>query len=79
MAMDQFTITAHSPIAGMTIMETKLRSETGASIIALVKGGKNYYNPAPQTAIQPGDVMLLIGDEAQLHKARRIITGTAAP
>src|ERR1041385_2863305 len=37
MAMDQYTIDQASPIAGMTVTETNLRSATGASIIALVK------------------------------------------
>lgn len=75
MALDQFTITPDSPIAGRTIQETRLRTESGASIISLIKGGKNYYNPSPQTAIQPGDVIILIGDEEQLHRARRTILG----
>lgn len=75
MAMDQFTITDRSPVSGHTIRETRLRSESGASIIALIRGGKNLYNPAPETAVASGDVLVLIGDEEQLHRARRIITG----
>jgi TrkA domain protein len=75
MAMDQFTITQQSPIAGMTVLDTNLRSSTGASIIALVKAGKTLYNPNPSTVIGPGDVVVLIGDEDQLHKARLIIVG----
>ncbi|MBI2077839.1 MAG: cation:proton antiporter regulatory subunit [Euryarchaeota archaeon] len=75
MAMDQFTITHESPIAGMTVMDTNLRSATGASIIALVKAGKTLYNPNPTTVIGPGDVVVLIGDEDQLQRARRIIVG----
>lgn len=77
MALDQFSITDASPIAGHTIMDTRLRSESGALIIAVVKGGTTQYNPPPTVAIQPGDVIVLIGDEDQLHKARRIITGAA--
>lgn len=75
MAMDQFTITDRSPIAGLTVMDTNLRSSTGASIIALIKGGKTLFNPPPSTAIGPGDVVVLIGDEDQLHRARNIIIG----
>ncbi len=75
MAMDQYTIAAASPVAGVTVMETNLRQATGASIIALIKGGKNIYNPAPSTVISPGDVVVLIGDEDQLHKARDRIVG----
>lgn len=73
MAMDQFTIADESPLAGMTVMETNLRSATGASIIALLKGGRTIYNPPPSTVIAPGDVVVMIGDGDQLHKARTLI------
>lgn len=75
MAMDQFTISHESPIVGLTVVDTNLRSATGASIIALLKGGKTLYNPPPSTVIGPGDVVVVIGDEDQLAKARRIIIG----
>jgi TrkA domain protein len=75
MAMDQYTISEQSPLAGMTVMDTNLRASTGASIIALIKKGKTLYNPPPATVIAPGDVVVLIGDEDQLHKARAIIVG----
>lgn len=75
MAMDQFTIAEASPVAGFTVMDTHLRQATGASVIALIKGGRNIYNPPPSTVIAPGDVVVLIGDEDQLHKARDLIVG----
>lgn len=75
MAMDQFTISPESPMVGLTVVDTNLRSATGASIIALVKGGKTIYNPPPATVIGAGDVIVVIGDEDQLAKARRIIIG----
>lgn len=75
MAMDQFTISPESAIVGLTVLDTNLRSATGASIIALVKNGKTLYNPPPSTVIGPGDVVVVIGDEDQLAKARRIIIG----
>ena len=75
MAMDQFTIAQESPIAGMTVMDTNMRSATGASIIALIKSGKTLYNPGPNTVIGPGDVVVIIGDEDQLQKARTIVIG----
>lgn len=73
MAMDQYTVTQASPIVGRTVAETNLRSATGASIMALIKGGKTLYNPPPSTAISPGDVVVVMGDEDQLHKAREQI------
>jgi TrkA domain protein len=77
MAMDQYTISEHSHIVGHTVAETNLRADTGASIIALIKKGKTVYNPPPSTVIGPGDVVVLIGDEDQLHKARSVIVGDA--
>lgn len=75
MAMDQYTISDQSHIAGRTVAETNMRAATGASIIALIKKGRTTYNPPPSTVIGPGDVIVLIGDEEQLHKARTLVAG----
>jgi TrkA domain protein len=77
MAMDQYTISGDSHIVGQTVADTNLRASTGASIIALIKHGKTVYNPPPSTVIGPGDVVVLIGDEEQLHKARGLIVTDA--
>jgi TrkA domain protein len=74
-SMDQITLSADSPMAGLTIVETKLRQESGALILAVVKGGEQVRNPPPTTVIKPGDVLILVGDEPQLVKARRLILG----
>jgi TrkA domain protein len=73
--MDQVTITPDSPVAGQTVVDTKLRSESGALILAVLRGGQHVYNPPPTTVLQPGDVLVMVGDEGQMRRAQKILSG----
>ncbi len=64
----------NSPAKGRMIRELQLRTKTGASIVAIERKGTNIINPGPDEEIQPSDQLLLIGQEAQLEKARAVLT-----
>lgn len=49
-----------------------LRRQTGATVIAVVREGTAYYTPDPEFRFQPGDTVVLVGDEDALEKAGRI-------
>jgi len=59
-----------SPLVGKTLQEADIRSNTGASVIALVRAGRLVANPKSQTAFAPGDRLGLIGDSEQVESAR---------
>jgi len=52
-----------------TIQDLKLRTETGVSIVAVYRNTESIPNPPPATLLQPGDVILLIGNREQLQNA----------
>jgi len=52
-----------------TIQDLKLRTETGVSIVAVYRDTESIPNPPPSTLLQPGDVILLIGNREQLQNA----------
>ncbi len=58
-----------SPAVGKTIGELKLRSRTGASVIAAVRDGRTEINPGPQLKIQADDVLVLLGSPEQIDRA----------
>ena len=65
--------------AGRTLAELDLRARTGALIIATRRGDQNVPSPPPDTRIEPGDFLFLMGSPADIARARqRISTGQVA-
>jgi len=70
-------ITERSPAAGKLIAELRLRTLTGASIVAIQRNGANLVNPGPEDDIQRGDRVLLLGTREHLRAAEALIAGEA--
>ncbi len=57
-----------SPLAGKTIQENKVRKLTGATIIALFGPTRKILNPGPDTPIEAGDTVVVIGEQSQIEQ-----------
>lgn len=57
-----------SPLAGQTLEEAAIRQQTGASVIAILRGGKPHPNPQPSDRIQAGDTLMVVGDREQVGR-----------
>ena len=73
-ATQTFMLESDSPAASKTIREMDLRANTGVTIIALVRGGRPQTNPSPDTKMEAGDVLVLVGGHKQLDKAKAILS-----
>jgi len=60
--------------AGKLIRELALRTETGATIVALERDGKSRVNPGPDIELNAGDMLLLLGTESQLDAAENYLS-----
>jgi len=69
------TLSADSGLAGKTLVEAKLREKTGASVVAISRADGVRSNPKPQTVLLEGDAVGMIGEDAQIEIARKILTG----
>ena len=58
-----------SPALGKTLAQLSVRSRTGASVIALVRGGVTESNPSAKTRLEAGDVVVLLGGRDQIQRA----------
>ena len=56
---------AESALLGRTIGDLEVRSETGASILAVVRGGKVIPNPGAGLRLEPGDAVGILGTPEQ--------------
>ena len=73
--LEPVILTAGSPAIGKLIRELELRTQTGASIVAIERAGVNNVNPGPDEELQVNDQVLLLGSTAQLEKARKHLLG----
>lgn len=62
-----------SKLSGKTLVDSKIRETSGASIVAISRPSGLMSNPSPQTTLRTGDVIGLIGDDDQLKKAAEIL------
>lgn len=73
LAIDWLPISPHSPYAGKTIGETALRSRTGVSIVALVRGSQPLPAPGPEQALLGDDTAVVVGTVEGIDAAARLL------
>jgi CPA2 family monovalent cation:H+ antiporter-2 len=66
---ESFMVPDSSPAAGGSIRELQLRKMTGVTIIAVVRNGQPTTNPSPDLVIESGDILVMVGNHAQLDQA----------
>ncbi|NJN69765.1 MAG: sodium:proton exchanger [Nitrospira sp.] len=66
-------IEEHSPAVGKTLLQLALRPKTGASIIALTRGGVTESNPSEKTKLLVGDIVVLLGSRDEIQRAMGFI------
>lgn len=69
----QVEIPRDSLYAGHTLGDTRARTLTGASVVAVVRGDKVIASPGPDNELDAGDVLVVIGTEAGISGVRRIV------
>jgi TrkA domain protein len=69
----QVEVTAGSPFAGLPLGQTRARTRTGASIVAIVRPNDVIASPTPTDVLLPGDVLVVIGTHDGIAGLRKII------
>ncbi|MGY1591462.1 cation:proton antiporter regulatory subunit [Geodermatophilus sp. SYSU D00965] len=67
----RFTVSAHSRFAGRPLGDTRARTLTGCSIVALVRDTDVVPSPGPADLLHAGDVLVAIGSEQGLEQLER--------
>lgn len=59
-------------LAGLSLEQVKIPERTGLLILAMKSGiaGQYQFNPMPSTTLEPGDVLIVMGDPHQLALGR---------
>ncbi|HYF61571.1 MAG TPA: cation:proton antiporter [Herpetosiphonaceae bacterium] len=73
------TVPSSSPLCGTILADSGLRTQTGSSVIALIRNQTLMANPKSSTRFQAGDLVGLIGHDPQIAAAEALIAGHPLP
>ena len=72
--LEQFLVPAGSAIAGQSLRSAGVRDRSGALVLALRRPGGDFVtNPAAETEVGAGDVMIGIGTRDQLERLGQMV------
>lgn len=78
LAIDWLPIASHSPYAGARLGETELRSRTGVSIVAIVRGDGAIPAPGPEDLLEGGDTVVVVGTAEGIDRAAGLLSPSDA-
>ena len=76
--LDSVRLAKGSPAAGQAIGALELRTNTGVSIVGIERDSERIVNPGPGETLHEGDLLLLLGEDSQLTKAKAELAPTQA-
>jgi TrkA domain protein len=70
---EQMAIPAGSPFVGRQLGDTRTRTLTGASIVAVLRDREVIASPGPSLTFEAGDVVVVVGTREGLDGVTRIL------
>lgn len=58
---EQLTIQPGSRYDGRTLADAEIRTRTGASVVAVLRGGSPVVSPSPEFRFAAGDTLIMVG------------------
>lgn len=71
----RFAVRPGTPYANRPLGDTKARTRTGCSIVAVVRDADVVTAPGPAEVLRPGDVLVVIGSEHGLEQLGALLSG----
>jgi len=70
----QLPIAAGSHYAGRAMGDARVRTRTGASIVAIVRSGQVFASPGPDFVLDGGDVVVVVGSPESTAAVAEILS-----
>ena len=67
------TLPPTAAAVGRTLREAALRSETGVSIVAIVRGDETVPAPGPDFILEPGDTAVVVGTPQGIERLAALL------
>ncbi|WP_030591046.1 MULTISPECIES: cation:proton antiporter regulatory subunit [Streptomyces] len=71
----QVEVLAGTPFVGRPLGESRARTRTGASIVAIVRDEEVIPSPGPEKVLSAGDVLVVIGTREGIAAVDRLVRG----
>jgi TrkA domain protein len=75
LSIEWVTIPPSSGLSGKTIGDGQIRTQTGASVVAVIRGDRSIPGPGPDFGLEAGDVALVIGSVDGVQRAAQLLAG----
>jgi voltage-gated potassium channel len=76
LTIEEVQIKPGSPMIDSTLRECAIRKEFGIMVAGIKKTGKDVFlNPSPDTRIEAGDILIVIGDKEGLERLEKLYGG----
>lgn len=75
LAMDWLPLADSTPFNGRPLGSAMLRTRTGASIVAIMRGGGAIPAPGPEFILRAGDTVVVVGTAGGVTRAARLLNG----
>jgi voltage-gated potassium channel len=73
--LEEATVPEDSRLVGKRLAEARIPQETGLIVLALRRAhaeGPAVFNPGPETRLEAGDTMIVLGRQEQVERLRRL-------
>jgi TrkA domain protein len=74
LAIEWIALTDSAPAIGSTIRDGEYRTQTGASIVAVIRGDQSVPAPDPEFDFRVGDTVVAVGTTEGLAALRTLLT-----
>lgn len=75
LAIEWVTLPDRGGLVGRTLAEGRIRTETSASVVAVIRGDQGIPGIEPSFLFEPGDTVLVMGSDEAVDRAAQILTG----
>ena len=75
LVIDWLPIREDSAYAGRTIGDARVRTRTGVSVVAIVRGEDAVPAPGPDTKLAPGDYLVVVGTARGVEQVVELLRG----
>ena len=74
--LEEIEVKTGSPLVGTTIQVCPIRHDLGVNIVGIRKTGREvFFNPSPETLIESGDILIVLGPRKNLDKLQELTGG----
>lgn len=74
LAIDWLSVDEGTPYAGKTIGDARIRTRTGVSVVAIIRGEQAHPAPGPSFLVEAHDTLVVVGTSAGIKTVDEILT-----